>query len=63
VLVPQAGRVTVALTELLSSDGVTRVLVLGAVSVFLLAGRKAGEACSPDTSRVPNFALAEDSRA
>ena len=62
VPVPHAGRVTVALTECESSEGLTRVLVLATVGALLVAARMAGVIWSPDTSREPNLALAEDSR-
>lgn len=60
VLVPQAGRVTVAFIEWLSSEGFTRVRVLGVVCVRLLMGR-VEEPLSPEGRRVPNLAFAEDS--
>lgn len=61
VLMSQAGRVTVALIEWLSSEGFTRVRVLGVVCVRLLVERLEWEGWSPEAKRVPNLAFAEDS--
>lgn len=65
VLATQAGRslrVTVALTTWLSSDTAARRGGTVGVVVRRLAGRT-GCGCSPETSRVPNLAFADDSRA
>lgn len=61
VLLPHAGRsrVTVAFTEWPSSDSAGRRAV-GVATVRRLAGR--GACGVSATSRVPNFALADDSR-
>lgn len=59
----QAGLVTVAFIECVSSDNGPR-RVTGVATVLRLAGRAAplGIEFSPDMSREPNLALADDSR-